>query len=59
MQHMSTGHVSPHFYVVLDDLFETEIQNGDNDTVVNSICDGLFNENCEAMMRMNLTLMVF
>ncbi len=45
MQHLSTGHVSPQFHVVFDDLFETVICNGDNDVVVNSICDGLFNWN--------------
>ena len=41
--HLYTGHVSPQFHVVFDDLFETVIRNGDNDAVVNSICDGLFN----------------
>ncbi len=46
MQHMSTGHVSPQFHVVFDDLLEAVIQNGDNDTVVNSICNDLFNRNC-------------
>jgi len=39
--------VSPQFHVVFDDLFETVICNGDNDAVVNSICDGLFNQNSE------------
>ena len=42
VQHLSTGHVSPQYHVVFDDLFETVICNGDNDLVVNSICDGLF-----------------
>jgi hypothetical protein len=45
VRHLSTGHVSPQFHVVFDDLFETVICNGDNDVVVNSICDGLFNRN--------------
>jgi hypothetical protein len=45
VRHFSTGHVSPQFHVVFDDLFETVICNGDNDVVVNSICDGLFNRN--------------
>ena len=45
VRHLSTGHVSPQFHVVFDDLFETVICNGDNDAVVNSICDGLFNRN--------------
>jgi hypothetical protein len=39
--------VSPQFHVVFDDLFETVIQNGDNDVAVNSICDYLFNQNSE------------
>ena len=47
VRHLSTGHVSPQFHVVFDDLFETVIRNGDNDAVVNSICDGLFNRNRE------------
>jgi hypothetical protein len=47
MQHLSTGHVSPQFLVVFDDLFETVICNGDNDAVVNRICNGLFNWNCK------------
>jgi hypothetical protein len=45
--HLSTGYMSPQFHVVFDDLFETVIRNGDNDAVINSICDGLFNWNCE------------
>ena len=47
VRHLSTGHVSPQFHVVFDDLFEIVIRNGDNDAVVNSICDGLFNQNRE------------
>jgi hypothetical protein len=45
--HLSTGYVFPQFHVVFDDLFKTVIRNGDNDAVINSICDGLFNRNCE------------
>jgi hypothetical protein len=47
VRHLSTGYVAPQFYVVFDDLFETVICNGDNDAVINSICDGLFNQNRE------------
>jgi hypothetical protein len=39
--------VSPQFHVIFDDLIEAVICNGDNDAVVNSICDGLFNWNHE------------
>jgi hypothetical protein len=47
VQHLSICHVSLQFHVVFDDLFETVICNGDNDAVVNSICIGLFNWNCD------------
>ncbi len=47
VQHFSTGHVSLQFHVVFDDLFEIVIRNGDNDAVVNSMCDGLLNQNCK------------
>jgi hypothetical protein len=47
VHHLSTGHVSPQFHVIFDDLFEAVICNGDNDAVVNRICDGLFNRNRE------------
>ncbi len=47
VRYLSTSHVSPQFHVVFDDLFETVICNGDNDAVVNSICDGLFHRNRE------------
>ncbi len=45
VRHLSTGHVSPQFHVVFDDLIETMIRNGDNDVVVNSICNGSFDWN--------------
>ncbi len=47
VRHLSTGYVSPQFHVVFDDLFETVVHNGDNDAVINSICDGLFERNRE------------
>jgi hypothetical protein len=45
--HSSTGHVSLQFHVVFDDLIETVICNGDNDAVMNSICNGSFIWNCK------------
>ena len=42
VRHLSTGHMSPQFHVIFDDLVETVVCNGDNDAVVNSIWDGLF-----------------
>jgi hypothetical protein len=47
VRHMLTGHVSPQFHIDFDNLFETVIQDGDNDSIVNSICDGLFERNRE------------
>ncbi len=47
VRHLSTGYVSPQFHVVFDDLFETVVCNGDNDAVINSMCDGLFERNRE------------
>ncbi len=47
VRHLTTGSVSPQFHVVFDDLFETVVHNGDNDAVINSICDGLFERNQE------------
>ncbi len=47
VRHLSTGQVSPQFHVVFDDLFEKVVCNGDNDAVINSICDGLFEQNRE------------
>jgi hypothetical protein len=47
VRHLPIGHVSPQFHVVFDDLFATVICNGDNDEVVYSICNGLFNWNCK------------
>jgi hypothetical protein len=47
VSHLSTSYVSPQFHVVSDDLFETVVCNGDNDAVINSICDGLFERNQE------------
>jgi hypothetical protein len=47
VRHLSTGYVSLQFHVVFDDLFETVVCIGDNDAVINSICDGLFERNQE------------
>ncbi len=34
-------------YLLVMYLFETVVCNGDNDVVINSICDGLFETNCK------------
>jgi hypothetical protein len=51
VRHLSTGYVSPQFHVVFDDLFETVVCNGDNDAIINSICDGLFVRNQELYVK--------
>ncbi len=58
-RHLSTGHMSPQFHVVFDDLFETVVCNEDNDEVINSICDGLFEQITNSMLKMSLTLTMF
>jgi hypothetical protein len=47
VHHLSTGYISPQFHVIFDDLFETVVHNGDNDAVLHSICDGLFERDQE------------
>jgi hypothetical protein len=47
VRHLLTGYVSPQFHVIFDDLFETVVCNGDNDAVINCVCDGLFERNQE------------
>ena len=42
VRHMTTNYISPQFHVVFDDLFETVNRTGVDDTVVESICQGLF-----------------
>jgi hypothetical protein len=49
--HLSTSYVSPQFHVIFDDLFETVVSNGDNDSLINSICDGLFERNRELYVK--------
>jgi hypothetical protein len=51
VRHLLTGYVSPQFHVIFDDLFETVVCNGDNDAVINSICDGLFERNRELYVK--------
>ncbi len=47
VRRLSTGYVSPQFHFVFDDFFETVIRNDDNDAVVNSVFNSLFNRNRE------------
>ena len=45
VRHLSTGHISPQFHLVFDDLFETVFHEGDNDVVIDAICNDLFEFN--------------
>ncbi len=51
VRHLSTGYVSPQFHIIFDDLFETVVCNGDNDAIINSICDGLFEKDQELYVK--------
>ena len=37
VRHLTTGHVSPQYHVVFDDLFQTVFSSGKNDAVVDAI----------------------
>ena len=45
VRNLSTGFVSPQFHVVFDDLFQTVFSSGDNDVLVDRICNKLFEYN--------------
>jgi hypothetical protein len=45
VRNLSTGFVSPQYHVVFDDLFQTVFRSGDNDPVVDEICNNLFEYN--------------
>ena len=38
---LQTGYISPKYYFVFDDLFETKVRTGDNDPVIDNICNEL------------------
>ncbi len=42
VQNLSTGYISPQYHLVFDDLFEILICHGDNDNVIDGICNDLF-----------------
>ena len=37
-----TGYISPQYHLVFDDLFETTVWQGDNDPIIDTICNDLF-----------------
>ena len=47
MRHLTTGHASPQYNVVFDDLFQTVFSSGENDAVVDTISNFLWDNNRE------------
>jgi hypothetical protein len=45
VRHLATGFVSSQYHVVFDDLFQTVFSSGDNDALVDTICNNLFDYN--------------
>ena len=41
-QNLKTGYISPQYHIVFDDLFETKFCRGENNTVIDQICNDLF-----------------
>ena len=47
VRHLTTGHVSPQYHVVFDELFQTVFSSGENDAVVDAISNLLWDNNRE------------
>ena len=47
VRHLGTGHVSPQYHCVFDDLFQTVFSSGKNDAVVDAISNLLWDNNRE------------
>ena len=45
VRNLSTGYISPQFYLDFDDLFETVVCLGEDDIVLDAICNDLFDLN--------------
>ena len=39
---LRNGYISPQYHLVFDDLFDTAVRTGDNDPVIDNICNDLF-----------------
>ena len=39
---LRNGYISPQYHLVFDDLFDTAVRTGDNDPVIDNICNYLF-----------------
>ena len=42
VRNLRTGYISPQYHLVFDDLFETTVHIGDNEPVIDNICNELF-----------------
>ena len=45
IRHLTTGHVSPQYHCVFDDLFQTVYSAGENTSITDAICDLLWENN--------------
>ena len=45
VRNLDTGYISPQFHLVFDDLFETVICHGENDSVIDATYSNLFEIN--------------
>ena len=46
IRHLSTEYTIPQFYLVFDDLFQTIINQGDDDSTIEAICSDIFDIHC-------------
>ena len=42
VRNLRTGYILPQYHIVFDDFFETTVRKGDNDPVIDTICNDLF-----------------
>ena len=47
VRHLTTGHVSPQYHCVFDDLFQTVFSDGGDQRVIDAICNTLWDNNRE------------
>ena len=42
VRNLKTGYISPQYHIVFDELFETTFHRGENNPVIDQICNDLF-----------------
>ena len=42
VRNLRNGYISPQYHLAFDDLFETTVRQGDNDPIIDTICNDLF-----------------